>query len=102
MSLEDLLSAPQEQVIWRRVDGLEVSLALSPVLVRPPERAQDECLAAADQADAVFRAVWFRASECAAPLGLSVELLADLPGFPPLPPTFALHRLAAPLALPTN
>ena len=67
MSLEDLLSVPQEQVIWIRVDGLEVSLALSPAFVRPPERAQDEFLAAADRVDAVFRAVWFRANECAVP-----------------------------------
>lgn len=102
MSLEGLLSAPQEQVIWIRVDGLEVSLALSPAFVRPLERAQDEFLAAADRVDAVFRAVWFRANECAAPLGLSAELLADFPGFLPLLLTFALHRLAAPLALPTN
>ena len=79
MSLEDLLSAPQEQVIWRRVDGPEVPLALSPVFVRPPERAQDEFLAAADRVDAVFRAVWFRANACAAPLGLSAELLAGFP-----------------------
>src|SRR5207248_6003822 len=102
MPLEDLPSAPQEQVVWIRVGGLEVSFALSPALVRLPERVQDECLAAADRVDAVFRAVWFRANACAAPLGLSAELLAGFPGFLPLLLTFALHRLAAPLALPTN
>lgn len=82
--------------------GLEALLALSPALVKPPERVLDKSLASADQADAAFRVVSFRVNECAFQLKLSAEFLADFPGSPLLRSSSAWHRPDVPLVLPTN